>query len=447
MTPALLLALALPAAAQDRAVVVYGEGAPQAAVQAVRSELGDDAQGVVLDAQRLGDLVTGPPQIIGGGQGERCKGPGGQENDAQPVPLARFVERVEEIGLLLRALEFERALMAARSAEKLLPCLSELAPAETVRDFYLQWATAAARLHGSYAAISPQKAAPYYDEVSRAYESWRRFIHDERDLVRRADAIGTPDGRAIARSVLDRRTLSTTLSVVPVVDGLWIDGSAVKPGETQRLLTGRHLVQYRAASGAPIQSLWVQLQANAPATLAIPELIPDNATDWVADRALRDDLAALLGVLEGAPVYVVTSQDRIWRGVAGDPDEWEELSPTVVPGLRLARVGRVVTWSGVGLAGLSALAMGTACVANRPTEPDDLEWYQCGTEEIDPAYAAFAAIQVPLFVGIGTAGAGLGINLAGRARMTTAVVTSPSGVTPVLGLSVHIGGVRARLSR
>lgn len=428
MTGALALLLGVGLAA-DRRVVVYDGGSPQASAEQVRAALGEGGQTLELDPQRLGDLIAGPPQVIGGGHKESCRSPSGAEG----VSAARFDERTREIVELVRAKDFERALNAARSAEALLPCMNEPVPSARAAEFYSYCAAAAARLLAEHDATSPQRAAIYRDEARRAFEAWRRFVGDEDELARLVRNMPDQDGRAIARAVLDARALSTSFHVVPKVDALWIDGFSSKPDIVHRLATGRHLVQIRVAPGEAVRSLWVILDSAAPATLAVPELLPADATGWVEQDRQREDLTALLSVLGEGEFYLVTPADRVWRGVAGDSGAWESLSAAPASGGALRDVGRISTISGAALAGAGLVAMGVTCLAGRAGADEELAWYQCG-EEGAPLHRAFRVEQGAMLGGVGLVGLGLALNLAGGWQLEAGLGPLPGGGALRIGI-------------
>lgn len=429
----LLLGLLTSAYADDARLVVYSTGSADSAVADVQRELGDAATGLQLDPQRLGDALTGPPTVIGGGHTERCKVAAAE---AAPMPAERFTVRAAEVQTQVREGAFERALMPARSADTMLPCLTEVASRDVLRDFYLAWASAAARMADSYAVSAPDKVVTYRDEATRAYDAWRRFIPDEHELDRRADAIGTADGRDIAFAVKDKKLLSTSFQVVPRVAALWVDGSPVKPEAVQRLITGRHLVQYQPQAGAPVASLWVQLDANAPATLAIPDLLPDDITRWADDDQLRPQLAALLSILGEDDLYVVTPDAHVWEGAPGAPRDWVRLYHQR-PGLaKLHRIGKITTIGGASLAGAGALTMGVTClVLKAQTEGEDP--LKCVKAPVPPLWTVFDAGQKVLLVGLAPLAVGITLDIAARERMSASVNLTPDSV--MLGLHVKLG--------
>ncbi len=406
--------------------VIYDKGSPQGALERVNAELGEAAAGVTLIPEQPGNLLSGPPQVIGGGETERCKTTAQGADDAEGVPASLFEARAAEVGELVRAGEFERALLTARTAELLLPCLREVVQRETVRDFYAYWGAAASRQAASFATVHPERSGNYRGDAIRAYEAWRRFIPDERELARRADAIGTPDGRQIALNVINARSPSTSFQVLPDVAALWIDAAPASPGEVHRLLQGRHLIQMRTAPDAPVRSLWVHLNARGSPTLAVPELLPPDLTSWVEDRDRQADLAALLGVLEqGTRLYLVTPSGRVWQGVAGDPTGWESLGATSSRP-ELGQVGRVTAVSGGALAGAGLLTMGISCAVSRSGQDGTLPWYWCG-DEAGSAFQTFRVGQGALLAGAGLFGVGLTLDLVGGARLESRLSVGKTG--------------------
>jgi len=440
----LLLALLHVARAEDASIVVFSAGSADSAIADVRRELGDAGVGARLEAQRLGDALSGPPTVIGGGHSERCKVTPATPVEGGPVPAERFVAQANEVQQRVRDGAFEQALGTARRAEPMLPCLTETVSRESVRDYYLAWATAAARVADSYATIYPDKATPYRDEASRAYDAWRRFIPDEHELSRRADAIGTPDGRAIASALLERKLLSTSFQVVPRVSELWVDGTPVRPDSVARLVTGRHLVQYRGAPAGAVASLWVQLDANAPATLALPELLPADVTRWADDDQLRPQLAALLGILGEGELYVLTPEGHVWRGAPGDPRDWERVLAEGGDRRGLRAAGRITTISGGALIGAGAITMGVACAASKGRTEGEA-WYQCGDELPTASFQTFAVAQDVVLGGLATLGVGLTLDLLTRGDVGATLSLAPGawmvGVRVVPGARTRSAGV------
>ncbi len=429
---ALLLALGL-ARADAPTPVIYDKGTPQAARERVADALGEDVDTLALAPQLPRDLLSGHPQLIGGGSAERCRPAEAGLAEAQGVPLSRVADRITEIQRLIKEEEWERALQGARSAELLLPCLSEVLPRELGRDFYALMGAAASRLALEYEATNRARAGSYAGDAQRAFEAWRRFIPDDRELERAVRQIGSPDGYDLALKVSAQRVPSTSLRVLPDVAALWIDGRPLSPEDVHRLLLGRHLVQLRSTPDAPVQSLWVTLDARSAPTLAVPELIPADLSAWVEDRERQDELAALLGVLgEEQSLYLVTPQGEVWRGVAGRADAWTSLSGDR-GGLSLHRAGRLTLLSGGALAGAGVTTMVASCVASR-VGADDTVPLSCGLST-GPAFQTFRVGQTAMLSGLGLMGLGLGMQLADGRSLVGQVSPQPGGLT----LSVSVG--------
>lgn len=401
MMPLLSLLLAPLAAAQGSpAGVLHSKGTPAEALADVNRALrGSEARAELVD-QPVGDLRLGPPRVIGGGAAERCVTP----------PSSAYVPGADLAGIQALQAEIVRHVnedapdQAAELGKRListLPCSRDAIEGQLLGHIYLVQGIASARL----LVQSPPQALSYQRDATSAFSLWRQFTPDDREVSKVISGLSEQDGRSIARAVLADQRTSTSMDVVPEVSELWIDGISRSPGGTQRLTVGPHLVQVRLAAGDPVQSLWVRLDASGPATLVLPELLPEDVLEWVEDPARRGDLALSLGVLGGGDYYVLSEQGRIWGGVAGLPESWA-LVGRVGPD-----IGRVTLWSGLGLTAAGAAGLGVTCVVSRSRYPSlDLPWSECGPD-LSRAHSISTGLWAVALGGGGVAGVGLGLTL------------------------------------
>lgn len=421
----LFLLVAVASAQTTSALVLHARGTPQEAFERVREALGPTGEATPLSEQRLTDQLSGPPTVLGGGSVERCPAPS-QSTYVPGRDAADIAALVADQRQHIATDNLDKALMAGRQAIKKLPCSRDPLPQALLRDLYFKEGIAA----GRQAWLSPTGPGSYADEARAAFTAWRVMVPDDQAALTATGGLTEQDGQLIAMSVVKRKTLSASMRVVPQVHDLWIDGSKVSPKDSPYLSIGRHFVQIRATEDAPVESMWVQLGASGQNVLAVPALIPTDALDWVEDADRRQDLTDLLRAFGSGTVYVVTSDDAVWRGELGDPESWTSLTQGAPALSGIASAARITGWTGVGITAASAVVMGTGCmVGRRNIAPEDEPYVsnlQCGGQVVGAGYTTFQAARGALVTGLVLTNAGLGLAFSSR-EIHLGLVMVPGG--------------------
>jgi hypothetical protein len=386
-----MLGLALLATALAAPPVVYTAGPTETAHSRVAHIIGRDDLVVHSLVERLGGL----PLQLDGHSPTPCGDP--------PTRLSELLSIQVALQGHVNYVRLEEATKELAQVRQLMACLGEsLDPAVGARIFFLGGVVHA-----------------QLGDLAAADGSFRQALIFDPELA--WDPQFSPaQGMGRFEAVVATKPAKHNLKILPAAPAalLRLDGIPVESGSgAVSLPSGPHLLQVERDS---VRSYWFDVQ-DKDLALSLPALATDSS--WINATEKRDDLLALLALVEpiGSEIYLVG--DQVWLGHAGSPGSTPVQPPPPVWTRGLAGVGLAAAVIGGGAAlGIRTAAKRLADGCDNATGSDPYAICEENFGTYSSLYPAWVATSVVAGVGVLAGGAGLALG-----RLMISPVPAPGG--------------------